>query len=314
MFILIYGKDAFRSREKLKETVKKYQKGVQLDLFLNILKADNLSFQDFKDELRQLSMFKEPQIVVLRNTFWDIEFRTEFLKESEGLKKYKNNDKIFIFFEEKSDFLIGDLLKFFKNQGQLYKFDFLKPAALKDWAQKKISNLGAKIDSSALTLLVNSTSSDLWRMSAEINKLVAYRGTNKAIREKDVELLVRPKIEVGIFKTIDAIAAKDRKTALALLYKHLEKGDSPFYILTMINFQFRNLLLVKDLEAMSLPEITTALKPMHPFVIRKSLWLAEKFTIQELERIYVKLFQMDLAVKTGKIKPEMALELLIADI
>jgi len=65
---------------------------------------------------------------------------------------------------------------------------------------------------------------------------------------------------------------------------------------------------------MSLPEITTALKPMHPFVIRKSLWLAEKFTIQELERIYVKLFQMDLAVKTGKIKPEMALELLIADI
>jgi len=190
----------------------------------------------------------------------------------------------------------------------------LKPAALKDWAQKKISNLGAKIDSSALTLLVNSTSSDLWRMSAEINKLVAYRGTNKAIREKDVELLVRPKIEVGIFKTIDAIAAKDRKTALALLYKHLEKGDSPFYILTMINFQFRNLLLVKDLEAMSLPEITTALKPMHPFVIRKSLWLAEKFTIQELEKIYVKLFQMDLAVKTGKIKPEMALELLIADI
>jgi len=98
-----------------------------------------------------------------------------------------------------------------------------------------------------------------------------------------------------------------------LFYKHIERGDSPFYILTMINFQFRNLLLVKDLEAKSLSEITSILKPMHPFVVKKSLSLAKKFTIQELEKIYVKLFQMDLAVKTGKIKPEMALELLIID-
>ncbi len=314
MFILIYGKDAFRARQKLKEIVKKYQKGVQLDLFLNILGADSLSFQDFKNELRQAPMFKEPQIVILRNSFLDIEFRTEFLKESKRLKKYGENDKIFIFFEEKSDFLTGDLLKFFKNQGKVYKFDFLKPTALKDWAKEYILDLGAKIDSFALALLINSTGSDLWRMSAEIRKLVAYAGTGKIIKEKDVEALVKPEVEAAIFKTIDAIAAKDKKIALMLLYKHLEKGDSPFYILTMINFQFRNLLLVKDVEGMPLPEITATLKPMHPFVVRKSLWLAKKFTMQELEKIYVKLFQMDLAVKTGKIKPEMALELFIADI
>jgi len=314
MFILIYGKDAFRARQKLKEIVKKYQKGVVSDRFFDILTSENLTFQDFKNELRQAPMFKELQIIILRNVFLNSEFRTEFLKESKKLKKDQENNKIFIFFEEKSDSLTADLLRFFKNKGEVYKFDFLKPAELKDWAKNQIFDLGAKIDASALTLLMNSTGSDLWRMSAEIKKLVAYAGTSKVIKEKDIEILVRPEVEAGIFKTIDAIAAKDKKRALALLYKHLEKGDSPFYILTMINFQFRNLLLVKDIEGMSLPEITAALKPMHPFVVRKSLWLAEKFTMQELEKIYVKLFQMDLAVKTGKIKPEMALELLIIDI
>ena len=242
------------------------------------------------------------------------EFRTEFLKESKRLNAGTNKSSMAEAIDAKSDFLTADLLKFFKNKGEVYKFDFLKATALKDWVKKQFSDLGAKIDSSALTFLVNSTGSDLWRISAEIKKLVAYTGKNKTIKEKDVELLVKPEIEAAIFKTIDAIAAKDKKTALNLLYKHLEKGDSPFYLLTMINFQFRNLLLVKDFETMSLPKITAALKSMHPFVVRKSLWLAEKFTMQELEKIYVKLFQMDLAVKTGKIKPEMALELFIADI
>ena len=313
MFILIYGKDAFRARQKLKEIVRKYQKGIQLDLFLNILSSDSLNFQDFKNELCQSPMFKKQQIIVLRNAFLDTKFRAQFLEQSKKIKEFKNSDKIFLFFEEKSDFLTGDLLKFFKNQGKVYKFNSLKPAELRDWAKKEISDLGAKIDSFALALLVSSTGSDLWRVSSEIKKLVAHTGIDRIIKEKDVELLVKPEIEVAIFKTIDAIAAKDKKAALKLLYKHIEKGDSPFYILTMMNFQFRNLLLVKDLEGKPLPEITFALKPMHPFVVKKSLWLAEKFTMQELEKKYVKLFQMDLAIKTGKIKPEMALELLIVD-
>ena len=74
MFILIYGKDAFRARQKLKEIVKKYQKGVESDLFLNILMSESLSFQDFKNELRQAPMFRESQIVILRNAFLDPEF------------------------------------------------------------------------------------------------------------------------------------------------------------------------------------------------------------------------------------------------
>ena len=50
--------------------------------------------------------------------------------------------------------------------------------------------------------------------------------------------MVRPKIETAIFETIDTLAQRNKKKALRLLQDHLDKGDSPFYLLKMINFQY----------------------------------------------------------------------------
>ncbi|PIV65126.1 MAG: DNA polymerase III subunit delta, partial [Candidatus Nealsonbacteria bacterium CG01_land_8_20_14_3_00_12] len=50
------------------------------------------------------------------------------------------------------------------------------------------------------------------------------------------------------------------------------------------------------------------------YIIKKSYSLAQKFTIQELKKIYQKIFQVDLDIKTGRVEPEVALDLLIAEI
>jgi len=310
MFILIFGKNSYNSRQKIKEIIQEHQDKAKIRISLEPFDSKEFSFEDFKNELRHGSMFEENKIIVLRDVFSNSEFRDKFLEQAKNFTKDKN---IFVFYEEKNSSLGSDLLKFFREQGKLYKYDPLTKVDLERWVKKEIIDLGAEISPSALFLLIKSVGSDLWRMSAEVKKLVSYKGKGKKIEKEDVELLVKPEVEAAIFKTIDAIAAKDKKTALALLYKHLEKGDSPFYLLSMIIYQFRNLLLVKDFENRTLPEITTALKPMHPFVVRKSCWLARKFSREQLEEIFVKLFKTDLAIKTGKIKPELALELLIAD-
>jgi len=53
---------------------------------------------------------------------------------------------------------------------------------------------------------------------------------------------------------------------------------------------------------------------LHPFVIKKSLWQARKFSLEELKRIYRKIFQIDLNIKTGRLDPQIALDLLITEI
>ncbi len=53
---------------------------------------------------------------------------------------------------------------------------------------------------------------------------------------------------------------------------------------------------------------------LHPFIVRKSYEQAQKFTIEQLKKIYQRIFQVDSAIKTGKIAPDVALDLLITEI
>ena len=52
----------------------------------------------------------------------------------------------------------------------------------------------------------------------------------------------------------------------------------------------------------------------HPYVIKKTIQQARSFSLSELKKIYQKIFQVDLGIKTGKIEPETALDLFVAEI
>lgn len=147
--------------------------------------------------------------------------------------------------------------------------------------------------------------------------MVSYRN-KKEILLKDVENLVKPEIESDIFKTIDAIAQKNKNLALKLIHKHLEKGDSPYYLFSMINFQFRNLLMVKSqLQSGNyFPRIYDLSRKlgMHPFVVEKTVRQTKKFSLEELRKIYRKIFKTDIYIKTGRIESQVALDLFLAEI
>jgi DNA polymerase III delta subunit len=51
---------------------------------------------------------------------------------------------------------------------------------------------------------------------------------------------------------------------------------------------------------------------LHPFVARKLHAQSANFTLAQLERIYRYLLDLDLAIKTGDMTPEAALDLLVA--
>ena len=131
----------------------------------------------------------------------------------------------------------------------------------------------------------------------------------KEIKEKQVEELVFPVIDFNIFSTIDAIAQKEKKRAASLIRRHLENGDSPSYILSMISYQLRNLISVKGLKGKNLSQLKLSF-----FVLNRSLAQAKHFSLEELKNLYQKILDLDLGIKTGKIDPEVALDLLIFDL
>lgn len=307
MIIFLYGEDTYRMKEKLKEVIERHKKIHKSGL--NLKYFDD--FTNLKDGIRQTSMFKEKKLAVVTNVFASPDFKEEFFQNK---KEFLDSEDIILIYEEENFNKNNSLFKFLKKNAKSQEFKFLTGQGLKAWIKKEFDRYETKIDSGVLEKLIEYIGNDLWQMSNEIRKLASFRN-NKTVKAEDIELLVKSKIETDIFKTIDAIADKNKKQALNLLHKHLEKGDSPLYLLSMINYQFRNLLIVKDLIEKHKPyNIILKRSGLHPFVVKKSYYQSQKFTFQELKKIFQKIFKVDLDIKTGRIQPEIALDLLIAEI
>jgi len=312
MIYFLFGEDSYRAKKKLEEIVLGYKKIHKSGLNLIYVSAKDSDFKDFYSNFKITSMFAEKKLVILKNVFADKgKFQEEFLENIEALENLKD---IVVVFE---DCPADQRTKFFKGLQKYAKcqeFDCLSPASLKKWIMVACENNGAKINLDAVDLLINFVGTDLWQMNNEVIKLSSYKA-RKVITKEDVELLVRPNIENDIFKTIDSLASKNKKLALALLHKHLENGDNTLYLLSMIAYQFRNLLIIKELSAQGGPASGWQKKSgLHPFVVQKSSYLCNQFTIEQLKKIYRNIFRIDLDIKTGKIEAETALDLLVSEI
>lgn len=300
MIIFLYGQDTYRLREKLSEIIEHYKEVHKSGLNLRFFENKNLNYQDFIDELKQAPMFQEKKMLVLKNVFQNQEFKNSFL---ESVKKFADSKDIIVFQEENEIAPKDALLKFLMKNAKTQEFQCLDGAKLRNWAKKEFERHKAEIQPEALWQLTGYVGNDLWHLSCEIRKLVAFK-KNKIIGMKDVNLLVKPEIETDIFKTIEALASGNKKKALQLVHEHLEKGDNPLYLLSMINFQFRNLLVVKE----------TGMLPGHPYFVRKTADLSQAFSREALRMMYHKIFEADLKIKTGQLDPQTALDLLITEI
>ncbi|NTU69833.1 hypothetical protein HGB13_03380, partial [bacterium] len=100
----------------------------------------------------------------------------------------------------------------------------------------------------------------------------------------------------------------NKKAALYELKNILDKGEEPVYILRMIIYQIKNMLIVKDLTSRGLSKGEIAQKTKkHPFVIEKTLSQVNNFSKEERLSIYDKVFDLELTIKRGGQKSDNAI-------
>lgn len=258
------------------------------------------------------------------------------LQHEDVILNYLENpqEKTRIFFVEnnldKRKKIYKELIKLEKT-GSVEIKEFATPANFNFdlWIKNRVTKLGGKIKNSAINILAISLgkgmaqkdrnknlkqSYNLWEADNEISKLVSYCD-GREITDEDVRLLVQSKVDMNIFNLIDSISSKNKSRSALLLNRQIEKGLNEIYILTMFVYQFRNLLKIKSLLEQNLSNQEIAVKAkMHPFVIQKSVEQCRRFEMEDLKKIYQKLFDADLAIKTGKINPRLALDLLVVSV
>ncbi len=313
MLIFIYGEDTYRLQQKLKEIINEYQKTHQSGLNLRFLEEEE-GIEDLFDYNKQVSMFDEKRLFVITHIFTNTIFKEKVIK---NINNFVENDSIFVIYQEgevrKNDKLFTLLQKELDKKKVMIKgYPYLSGKKLLLWIEEEFSKNKVIVKKDAILKLQELCGRDTWRLSTEIEKLSSYK---KNINQEDVTLLVSGEITTDIFKTIDAMGERDAKKALIFFYNHLKKEENPNYLLSMIVYQFRNLLIIKDLmeKGLSYNEARTK-SGINPFVFRKTYYQAQNFKKEELLKIYNRLFEIDLNIKTGQVDPVLALHLLLFDI
>lgn len=290
MIRFLYGPDTYRSRQELKRIIEEYKANKDWLDFTRIDCRDNEVFQEIRESVDTVSMFNQEKLIVLENAFNLQEEILEFFKK----RDLKNVEVIF--WEEKPD-KKTKLFKFLHKNSK--EFLLLKNNQLKTWIKDYIKEQKGNINNQAIEKLIEYIGKDLWRMTSEINKLINY---SKTIKAENIELLVKPEIDLNIFEMVDALGYKNKHKVLNLFKQYLEKGQDENYLLSMFVYQIRNLIKAKSGGKLD----------MHPFVIQKSRQQANNFEWDDLKKIYHQLMTIDFEIKTGKTDSKTALELFLA--
>ncbi|HOW60608.1 MAG TPA: DNA polymerase III subunit delta [Candidatus Moranbacteria bacterium] len=321
MFIFLYGADTFRSLEKLSALKNKYLEKNSSGTDLSVLDYDNASaIKNLSDILSAQGLFSTKQLIIVKNILLSgsIEKQKdvlEFLKSRDELEN--DNDAIIVFFEKDSPKKNSSLFKFLSAHAKSQEFSPYDGAHLANWVlayAKKISS-DVSFSRNALNMLLAATGNDLYVLSNEITKLINYKGSG-IIKEEDIELLVKSKIDSTIFETIEALCSGDKNRALALLHEQLEKGEDIFYILSMYAYQLRTILKIGDFlwQGISNTYDIAKTSKLHPYVVRKTLPQAKVLGEKKAKQIFCDLAQIDQDAKIGKIDPVLALDIFIVSL
>lgn len=319
MVIFIYGPDTFRSNRKISEIIKEYRSKYKSGLNFVQIELTEDRFSELQDAIETSSMFNEKKLIIIKNAFSASKELKKRISDYLSRKDlFENKDIILIFFEKgaiKNKNVLFKLLvkKSFKKQ----EFKQLPPHRVKLLIKEEVEELGGRIHPVALERLLLYYGNDLWQLTNELKKLVSFK-KNETIQAEDVENLCETSIDLNIFKTIEAISDKNKKRALKLISKHFQVGENESKVFSMIVYQFRTLIKVKSiLEENRSDRISMSSRErfrksgVHPFVIRKTIPIARNFSMEELKKIYQKLFNLDLKIKTGRIEPRLGIDMFI---
>ena len=330
MFYILYGKDDFSLQHALEEIKNELGDKEMLAVNTSTLDGQQLRLSQLTDACSSTPFLCPCRLVIVKGLLGRLETKfgperrsarskaknNSALEEWTGLPEYiKQMPPTTVLVLVDNEVKTGNrLMKSLAPLAKVKGFPQLNDRDLSDWVQSRIKEAGGNISPAALKLLVGLVGADLWVMSSEIDKLLAY-SSGQVITEDNVKQLTSYAREANVFALVDAILEGRRSQAQQLLHRLLRDGASPAYILTMITRQLRLIVIAKDLgRKKSKPAIPDSLEGVSNYSLDKAVRQAKAFTLERIKKAYDKLLEADIGIKTGKYEGDLALDLLVVEL
>ncbi len=311
MVYLLYGNNEYLINKEIEKINKQTN-----ELSINTYDLEDTLLNQIIDDASFVDLFSEYKNIIVDNSYIFTGTTNKKLKEQDTtiLEEYLNNQNpntnlIFIVNKDKLDER-KKITKLIKEKGKVLEFN-------KDLDNKSIIKSlfeDYKIDNESINLLIDRVGNDIYLLENEIDKIKLYKDNNKNITKDDILLLTNKNINTDIFNLIENIINKDINNAY-YEYKEIIKFEEPIKILIMLANQFRIIYQSKELYKKGLTEGEIASYiGIHPYRIKLALNKSRNYESKTILNYLYELANIDINIKTGKIDPNLALELFILNL
>jgi len=191
------------------------------------------------------------------------------------------------------------------------KFDVPQGDALVDWIRKRARHHKGEITPAAARALAEAEHEPR-ALGNEIEKLLTYVAWKRPVEVDDVQALTKAGVEARVFDFVDHLGLRRAQPALRELHALLEHEDAG-YVLAMITRQYRLLIQTKELvDSHASPNVIAQTLGLHPYPAGKLSQQTKNYTLAGLEQLYRQLFECEIDVKTGRMDPLTALDVLVS--
>jgi DNA polymerase III subunit delta len=302
VIFFFYGPNSYAARQQIAKLAAEYEKKTGSNLGLERIDGAKAKPEELSAALQATPFLASSRLVIVE----DLGSNSATAAAVEGLVKQVPATTVAVFYDPTVDQRTG-YFKILKTVARTVKFEPLTTAKLQQWVVGRAQAHGAEIERPAVGRLLDLAGEDQWRLSQEIAKLATY---GSPITTSTVETLVEEGNTETIFNLVEATTAGKVETALRQYRRLRAEGLNEVYMLSMILWQLRNLLLAGTAGKTTPAELAKT-AGMSPFVAGKMLSKRHLFTEQQLKSAFLQAVDTDYQIKSGVGAADVLVEQLI---
>ena len=298
--ITFLGEEAFLKDRALEAVIKRFLDPDSKAFQFRSFAAEELRDASFLDDAATTPMFGDWKVLYLKNAEMLEKSLSRIKDYLEGYLKRPSPGTILIFdldSWEGSSKLKSALSK----QTTVVEFNPLSEKEIPSWINTHLRALNFQVEASAIEALTERLGTDLQKISAELEKLMLFRHSEKKITLRDIESMVGYSPTANVWQWTDALMEKDAANAVVLLDDLLQAGEQPVYIIALLAKQYEKMIVAKEMVQQKVPQPTIAQKINKPvYFLQKYLNQLATFSMKDLVKAMQILSCTDRALKSSQ--------------
>lgn len=303
MTIFFYGANTYEMRRQVQQMIDAYVAKAGSDFGLERVDGLAVKVPELMAALQATPFLANSRLVIVEG----LALNKAISDKLAGLMTGVPKTTVAVFVDREVDQRTS-VFKQLAKADKVVKFEPLTGPKLLGWVRAEIESIGGSAEGAVIRELVEACGEDQWRLAGEINKLVNY---DAVVSAKNVQEMVEPGVDQSIFELVEAMTAGRAGAALAGYRALLERRESEIYVLTMVQWQLRNLLLAKTAPGSMDPSELAKAAGMSPYVAAKMAVAQGRIDEQTLREAYAAAADCEFDIKSGRLKSEAAVEQLI---